>query len=77
MDKIDNLLTEAVEKAGGYAAVAARLKPGKAGKPVTRQGLWGWLNSPGAKVPSTRVVELAEILGVSRHAIRPDVFPDE
>jgi hypothetical protein len=77
MDKIDNLLTEAVEKAGGYVAVAARLKPGKNGKPVTRQGLWGWLNNPKAKVPSTRVVELAEILGVSRHAIRPDVFPDE
>jgi hypothetical protein len=74
---MDKILTQAVENAGGYAAVAARLKPGKNGTPVTRQGLWGWLNSPGSKVPSTRVVELAEILGVPRHEIRPDVFPAE
>ena len=59
--------------AGGYAAVAMRLKPGENGQYLSRQAVWGWVHD-GNKVPATRAVELAGLLGCKPGDIRPDVF---
>jgi hypothetical protein len=37
---------------------------------ISRQAVVDWV-----RVPSTRVVTVAKILGIAPHQIRPDVFP--
>jgi DNA-binding transcriptional regulator YdaS (Cro superfamily) len=39
---------------------------------ITRQAPHQW-----RRIPATRAIAVAKLLGVSRHMLRPDVFPDE
>lgn len=52
----------AVEAAGGKSALAKKLK-------TTRQNISAW-----RQVPIGRALEIERLLGVSRHAMRPDVY---
>lgn len=61
----DKALVRAVEAAGGYAALARKL-----GK--TRGGLWQW-----KRVPAERVLAVEAATGISRHDLRPDLYPHE
>jgi hypothetical protein len=58
-------LREAIKKAGGHEVVARHFN-------LTRQAVWMW-----RKVPPLRVLELERLSGVSRHRLRPDVYPKE
>lgn len=61
----DPALVRAVERVGGYAALAKEL-----GK--TRAGVWQW-----RRVPAERVLAVERLTGVSRHELRPDLYPTE
>ena len=68
---MSNSLTHAVELVGGQSALARAC-----GK---KQGhVWWWLNRSG-RVPAESViaVELATGGRVSRHALRPDLYPND
>ena len=41
---------------------------------VTPQAVHKWLSNG---VPAERVLELERITGISRHELRPDIYPDE
>lgn len=56
---------KAVEKAGGASALARALK-------VTRSAISQW-----KRVPAERVLEVEKASGVSRHKLRPDIYPAE
>ena len=62
-------LQEAVRRAGGQNSLAREL--GKA------QGhVWGWLNKMGM-APAEQVLPIERATGVSRHDLRPDLYPVE
>lgn len=54
----------AAESAGGLRALARQLN-------VSYQAVQKWLKSG---VPPTRVLEVEEVTGISRHELRPDVY---
>jgi len=56
-------LLRAVDAAGSYAALAKALNK-------TRAGVWQW-----KKVPAERVLAVERVTGVSRHELRPDLYP--
>ena len=58
-------LMRAVEAAGGWAALARALQK-------TRGGIWQW-----KQVPAERVLAVERATGVSRHQLRPDLYPEE
>ena len=64
---IDEALSQAIEKAGGAVALARRLG-------ITSQAISQW-----RRVPPLRVLEVEEATGrrVSRHELRPDIYPLE
>ncbi len=55
-------LETAIKNAGGASALARILK-------ITPQAVLQW-----SQVPPNRAIEVETITGVSRHALRPDVF---
>lgn len=55
----------AIQKAGGGATLASALN-------LTRQAIYQW-----RLVPSQHVLEVERISGVSRHDLRPDLYPRE
>jgi DNA-binding transcriptional regulator YdaS (Cro superfamily) len=59
-------LLHAIAQAGGQTALARKLK-------VKPQAVHQWLAS--GKVPVLRVLAVEEITGVSRKALRPDIYP--
>jgi hypothetical protein len=65
MPNEDKALRKAIERAGGKPALALALG-------VTRQTIQKW-----RKVPVLRALEVERLTGVSRHDLRPDVYPQE
>ena len=63
-------LKRAVKIAGGQKALASKL----AG--VSQQKISYWLNTA-KKVQAEYVLAIEEITGVSRHELRPDLYPIE
>lgn len=63
----DRALARAIKRAGGHTALAARLG-------ISAQAVWKW-----CRVPAERVlaVEAATNGEVTRHDLRPDLYPDE
>jgi DNA-binding transcriptional regulator YdaS (Cro superfamily) len=64
MDEIKGAILES----GGYAAVARQLG-------VTRASVWDWVNIS-CRVPAERAIPLEQVIGLSRHVIRPDIYPE-
>jgi DNA-binding transcriptional regulator YdaS (Cro superfamily) len=62
-------LERAVELAGGQSAFARILG-------VTQPTVWAWLNSA-KKLPAEHVLKTEAETGVSRHDLRPDIYPRE
>lgn len=58
-------LQKAIEKAGSQRALAQRLG-------ITDSAISQW-----ARVPTPRVLDVERITGVSRHELRPDIYPVE
>ena len=56
-------LDEAIHKAGGYRALARRLG-------IFHNAIRNW-----RVTPPVRVLELEKLTGVSRHDLRPDLYP--
>lgn len=62
-----NALQRAIEVAGGQTALAKKIK--------TSQGhVWAWLNRD-KKVPAEYVLPIERATGISRHELRPDIYP--
>jgi DNA-binding transcriptional regulator YdaS (Cro superfamily) len=59
-------LLHAVAQAGGQAALARKLK-------VKPQAIHQWLTA--GRVPPLRVLAVEAATGVSRKALRPDIYP--
>ena len=65
MDDRSNALKRAVSQAGGQAAFARLIG-------VTAQAVSQW-----DEVPPLRVLAVERVSGVSRHELRPDLYPSE
>lgn len=59
-------IEKAVEAAGGQQALAAAVG-------VKYQAVQKWLRAE--RVPAERVLSIEEATGVSRHDLRPDIYP--
>lgn len=62
-------LGRAIAAAGGQAALARAVG-------VAQPTIHDWLNRNG-RVPAERVLAVEEASGVSRHELRPDIYPPE
>ena len=51
--------------AGGWAALGRLMG-------LSRQAVHGW-----SRVPAERVLEFERVTGVSRHEVRPDIYPKD
>lgn len=56
------IIEQAAEKVGGLSKLANELG-------IKHQAFYSW-----RRVPAARVLDLERITGVSRHAMRPDVY---
>lgn len=63
----EKAVRQAVERAGGSVAVAAALGM------KSQQAVLYWVKQ--GKVPAERVIPLEKLSGVSRHDLRPDLYP--
>lgn len=61
-------LRRACEKAGGQKALADLLG-------VTQSMVWYWLERSTRGMPAEHVLATEEATGISRHALRPDIYP--
>jgi DNA-binding transcriptional regulator YdaS (Cro superfamily) len=61
----DPILARAIDGAGGVAALAKALD-------ISSQSISGW-----SRVPAERVLQVERLSGVSRHELRPDLYPAE
>ena len=64
---VDAALARAIEKVGGPVALS-RLFGGK----LTRQAIEQW-----KRCPPARAIEVEKLTGISRHELRPDIYPVE
>jgi DNA-binding transcriptional regulator YdaS (Cro superfamily) len=62
-------LREACDLAGGQKSLAARIG-------TTQSMVWYWLVRSKRGVPGEFVLAVEAVTGVSRHALRPDIFPE-
>ena len=60
-------LLTAVERAGSQSALARVCG-------VSQTSVWKWLQSS-KRIPAEYVLRVEEVTGVSRHALRPDIYP--
>lgn len=60
-------LKEAITIAGGQSALARAIG-------VQQCHVWNWLNR-NKKVPAQHVLNIEKATGVSRHDLRPDIYP--
>lgn len=65
MPTMIDIVTKAAEKAGGVVALARELG-------IKHTALYSW-----NRVPAERVLDVERISGISRHALRPDIFGPE
>jgi DNA-binding transcriptional regulator YdaS (Cro superfamily) len=70
-------LKRAVQLAGGQSRLAARLRD-ITGRPIKQAHVWNWLNR-GDVLPAEMVIPIEQAVdgGVSRHELRPDIYPAE
>lgn len=70
-------IARAVKAAGGQAELARRLSEIMS-KPIKQQHIWNWL-SRDAMVPAEYAIPIEKAVDnqVSRHEIRPDIYPLE
>ena len=67
-------LKKAIEVAGSQAELSRRIA--KHDKPIKQQHVWNWVNRD-EKVPAEVVLAIEAETGVSRHDLRPDIYPRE
>ncbi|QEX18525.1 hypothetical protein FRZ44_38320 [Hypericibacter terrae] len=71
-------LQRAVEAAGGQAKLARALNELAPHKPAVSQALiWDWINRAERVATAERVLDIEKVTGVSRHELRPDLYPRE
>lgn len=63
-------LQRAVTLAGSQTALAKLIG-------VQQAHVWNWLNRSKGKVPGEYVIPIEKATGVSRHELRPDLYPIE
>lgn len=61
----DPVVQQAIDAAGGTAALAMRLG-------IQAPSIYSW-----RRVPAVRVLAVEAITGISRHDLRPDIYPRE
>lgn len=61
-----NVIERAIDIAGSEVNLAKAMK-------VTKQAVRKWVK----QVPAERVIALEEVTGISRHDIRPDLYPKD
>lgn len=42
---------------------------------VSQPTVWGWVNKGRGMIPAEYVIAVENATGVSRHALRPDIYP--
>ena len=62
-------LNDAVARVGSQSALARLIG-------VSQQAVWKWLQS-GKPLPAEHVLKVEAATGVSRHDLRPDLYPRE
>jgi DNA-binding transcriptional regulator YdaS (Cro superfamily) len=60
---MDNIIKRAIKEAGGITALAKGLG-------ITHNAIYSW-----HRVPAERVLDVECVTGISRHDIRPDIYP--
>ena len=65
-------LVKAVAVAGSQVELARRINTPE--KPIKQQHVWNWLHRD-KKVPGEAVLPIERETGVSRHELRPDLYP--
>jgi DNA-binding transcriptional regulator YdaS (Cro superfamily) len=65
-----NPLQRAISIAGSQSELARRIG-------VTQAHVWQWLHRSKGKVPGQYVIPIEKATGVSRHELRPDLYPVE
>ncbi len=61
-------IQSAIDQAGGIKQLAKQLG-------ITSEAVRKW--TAGWRVPAERVLEIERLTGVSRHDLRPDIYPRE
>lgn len=74
-DKLLTPLERAVEKAGGQTALASKISK-LTGTAIKQSHVWNWINRD-KKLPAEYVLAIEKVTGVSRHELRPDIYPVE
>ena len=62
-------LSKAIEKAGSQVALAALLN-------IRQSHISNWMHRQ-KRIPAERVIDIEKATGVSRHELRPDLYPIE
>ena len=65
----ESALVLAIEKLGSQGAMARLLG-------ISQPAVWKWVNS-GKPLPPEHVLAVEAATGISRHALRPDIYPIE
>lgn len=65
---MDDALFLAIERAGGQAALGALIG-------LRQQSIHEWTRR--GRIPAGRVLDIERVTGVSRHDLRPDLYPRE
>lgn len=63
-------LQRAITAAGGQAPLASKIG-------VTQSMVWYWIAKAKKGLPAEHVIAVEAATGVSRHDLRPDIFPDD
>jgi DNA-binding transcriptional regulator YdaS (Cro superfamily) len=65
-------LQKAIEIAGGQSALARECS-------VAQAHVWHWLHRANSRVPAEHCIAIEKATGgrVTRHDLRPDIYPDE
>lgn len=63
------VIKQLINQAGGQSALARAIG-------VTQSHVWAWLNR-NKRVPAAHVLKIEKIFGISRHDLRPDIYPTE
>lgn len=68
-------LERAVEKVGGQTALASKISK-LTGTAIKQSDVRNWINRD-KKLPAEYVLAIEKVAGVSRHELRPDIYPVE
>ncbi|MAO79608.1 MAG: cytoplasmic chaperone TorD [Nocardioides sp.] len=65
---MEHALQLALDKAGSQVRLAEICG-------VSQPTVWGWLKTKKPRLPAEYVLKVEAALGVSRHELRPDIYP--